>query len=509
MDLGSGISDQGPSNFSGMLARQMEYVMTFAQLKQLSIVSTSILALTACGGGDSASSTAPPTTIAPPAPVTTIVSGPITGFGSVIVNGQRYGIDNASIRIEGRAGGQADLKVGQVVTMKATQDDDGEWEASEVSFNDLVQGPIESISLTNNRMVVLGQTVVVRASTSFDEDISPSSLEGLMVGDFVQVSGQINGGGNIVATQVELSDDTQVFEITGNVSGLNRGAMTFRIRGQDVDYSGAELLDFDGDISNGNRVEIEGSEVTSGVFMATSVQFQDKDDEIESGTLADIKGVITDFTSAQDFKIGEISIRSDDATIFENCMASDLEVDVEVHVKGTYDENEVVLAEEIECEIDANLEVESTVDAVDSEAGTLTVFGVDFMVNEDTAYQDKSETADQMFNLSNVGVGDFVTVKAYEDTDGTLIVKKLELEDAENEHSVTGPVDTVGTDSLVILGIDVLTDAETEFEDSDDMEIDGATFFGQVMMGDLVEAEGQRTETDQLAADEVEFETED
>lgn len=479
-------------------------------LKFMIISSASMLVLAACGGGNSSSpsnvTTPPPVSTAPPQ---TIISGPITGFGSVIVNGRRYGIDNATIRIEGRAGGQADLKVGQVVTMKASQDDDGDWEASEVSFNDLVQGPIESIDLTRNRIVVLGQTVVIRAATSFDEEISPSSLEGLMVGDFVQVSGQINGGGNIVATQIELSDETSVFEITGHVSGLNRGAMTFRVRGQNVDYSGAELVDFDGDIANGNRVEIEGSEVTGGVFMATLVTYQQKADEIDSGTLADIKGVITEFTSAQDFMIGDIAIQSDNETEFENCQASDLGVDVEVHVKGVYDENEVVQADEIECEFDANLKVESTVDAIDSAAGTFTVFGVDFAVNEDTAYQDKSESADQMFNLADVTVGDFVTVKAYEADDGTLIVKKLELDDAEEEHSVTGPVDTVGADSLVILGIDILTDSETEFESADDMEIDALTFFDQVMVDDLVEAEGLRTETDALAADEVEFEDED
>ncbi len=482
--------------------------MQSARLKFLALTSVSLIVLGACGGGSSSSPTTPPASTTPP-PSVTIVSGPITGFGSVIVNGTRYETDNAQFRIEGRTGNQSDLKVGQIVTLKATQDDDGDWEASEVSFNDMVQGPIESINLTNNRMVVLGQTVVVRASTSFDEEISPGSLEGLMVGEFVQVSGQLNGAGNIVATQIERSDDTTSFEITGHVSGLNRGVMTFRIRGQEVDYSGAELVDFTGDIANGNRVEIEGTELQNGVFSATRVEYQAKNENIDSGTQADIKGVITEFTSAQDFKIGEIAIQSDSDTVFENCQASDLALDVEVHVKGEFDENDVVQADEIECEFEANIKVESTVDAVDSTAGTLTVFGVDFTVNEDTAFQDKSMTGDQMFNLDNVMVGDFVTVKAYEAEDGSLLVRKLELEDADEEHSVTGPVDTVGADSLVILGIDILTDAETEFESAEDMMIDAMTFFDQVMVDDLVEAEGMRTEADQLAADEVEFEDED
>jgi len=60
----------------------------------LGVCLTALLTLQACGGGSSSPSVTPPPTAVvpppPPPPVGKTVVGPISGFGSVIVNGLRY-----------------------------------------------------------------------------------------------------------------------------------------------------------------------------------------------------------------------------------------------------------------------------------------------------------------------------------------------------------------------------------------------------------------------------------
>ena len=486
--------------------------MQITPIKFIFLSTASVLFLASCGGGGSSSSSAPPpSNIAPPpAPVSGIVSGPISGFGSVIVNGERYNTNAASFVIEGKTGVQADLRVGQIVTMKTSTDSDGNKSASEVSFEDMVQGPITNISLVNNRFTVLGQTVVVRASTSFDEDISPSSLDGLMLDDIVQVSGQINGGGNIIASQIELKDSGEEFELTGTVSALNSGLNTFRIRGQVIDYTSATLSDFGNDtLSNGDFVEVYGTSFEGDVFVADKIELEDRMPDGNNEDDGEIQGLITEFTSAQNFVVADIAVISDSATIFENCQASDLTVDIDVEVEGHFNETGVLEADKIKCEFEADLEVESTVDAVDADAGTITVFGVTFSADQSTRFDDKSSADITSFGLGDIAVGDFVEVKGFERTDMSLYAVKIDREDAEDESSVQGPVETVGATSLSILGIEIETNTETEYESADDTVLSQAEFFGQVIVGDLVAAKGQKTGETSLLASEIEFEAED
>ena len=114
----------------------------------------------------------------------TISQGPINGFGSVIVNGVRYTTTGATITIDDRPGTESELRAGQVVRVEGTVDASGTaGTARSISFNDDVEGPVQSIDPAVAQLVVLGQTVQVGRATSFDDSISPRSLEGLAVGD--------------------------------------------------------------------------------------------------------------------------------------------------------------------------------------------------------------------------------------------------------------------------------------------------------------------------------------
>jgi hypothetical protein len=142
--------------------------------------------LAACGGGGGGSSSLnTPAGTPPTAAATSVVTtGPITAFGSVYVNGVRYETGNAQIEIDGRAATQAELKVGHVVELKGTRGPNGaNASAARIVRRNAVTGPIATIDATTNRITVLGQTVLLTASTSFDDSISPANLSGLKAGD--------------------------------------------------------------------------------------------------------------------------------------------------------------------------------------------------------------------------------------------------------------------------------------------------------------------------------------
>ena len=80
--------------------------------------------LTACGGGGSSGSPpAPPNN--PPGPTGIVTVGPISNFGSVVVNGVRYETSNATFMIDDTPGSESDLAVGHVITVRGTVNANG------------------------------------------------------------------------------------------------------------------------------------------------------------------------------------------------------------------------------------------------------------------------------------------------------------------------------------------------------------------------------------------------
>ena len=213
-----------------------------------------------------------------PERLSVVSKGTITGFGSIVVNGIRFDTDSASIDVDGNPGTQSDLKVGHVVVVRGTMDDDGtNAVADAVSFGDVVEGPISAIDTDAGTITVLGQLIVIDADTSFDDDISPASIDGLNVNDTVEVSGFFLADGSVSATRIERKPAGTEFEITGHISNLS--GTTFDINDLVVDFSGAALDDFPtGMHENGQLVEVKGNNLGgAGELIATRVEFKGDD----------------------------------------------------------------------------------------------------------------------------------------------------------------------------------------------------------------------------------------
>ena len=201
-------------------------------------------------------------------------TGSITGFGSVHVNGVHYVTTGATITLDDNPGSESDLRVGQVVRIEGRLDQDGlNGTATRVIFDDEVEGPVQSIDLASSRMVVLGRTVQVGTQTSFDDSISPRSLEGVAVGDRMEVSGQVATTGVIEATRIERKTVQSSVEVKGTIGSLDRNARSFALDQLTVSYAGAQLNGFaSGQPANGDRVEAFGTVDVNGVLVATRIE---------------------------------------------------------------------------------------------------------------------------------------------------------------------------------------------------------------------------------------------
>ena len=502
------------------------------KIKTISILLGTAITLTACGGGGSSTQ---PTAVVPPSPPVgqadkpTKAVGPISGFGSVIVNGVRYDTDNATFTINGVSGSQDDLDVGKVVVVKAEVASNGNATASEVSYDNNVKGPISSIDTVNSRMVVLGQTIIIDGNTSFDNQIIPSSLDGLIVGDNVEVSGTANANGDIVASRIELENANSDYDVHGTVSAFDSTAQTFQINQLIVDFSQATLEGFDANgLANGLYVEAEGTSLNNaGALIATKVKFEGSDgrDDDHVGDNDDdgeLEGLVTEFTSSGNFKVANVSVITNASTTYKRGSAADIALNVRLEVEGTYNANGVLVADEVEFkngnnddDDDSNddngvdIKVESTLDAIDSANNKITVFGTEFEVDMSTRYEDDSSANVRNFNFSSLAVGDYLEVKGYDRGGNTLYASKIERDDAKNKSELEAFVESVGTDSLVMLGVTVSTNANTRYQDANENNISQSVFFSQLIVGDLVEAEGSKTGSTSLDAIELSIERPD
>lgn len=481
---------------------------TFARL----LACLMLLATAACGGGggsDDAGNNPPP----PSGGIvrTGFAIGPIANFGSVIVNGVRYSTTGATITVDDSPGVESDLRVGQVVSIS------GQFDASlttgtatQISFDDNVEGPVQSIDTVAATLVVLGQTVRVGADTSFDDNIQPASLAGLAVGDIVEVSGLVMSDGSIDATRIEKKAAGSLFEVHGTISSLDTISRRFNLNALVVDYSAAQLDDFPGgQPALGQPVEAKGSAIdANGVLAATRVEFEGPPVSGATGDRVEIEGFITRFASAQDFDVSGVPVTTGAATVFEGGTTADLGLNVKVEVEGSLAAGGAITASKVDIRRATAVRVTALVDSVNSAANSLDVLGITVRIDALTRLEDKSAADVDPLTISSINVGDYLEVRGSElpAGSGDILATIVERDDVDTETILQGFVTTVANPSFTILGVTITTNGATQFRDVDDSSISAATFFSRVASGTLVKAKGVETSTTTMTADEVEFE---
>ena len=180
-------------------------------------------------------------------------SGPITGFGSIIVDGVHF--DESVARIEdddGSARGRSDLHLGTMVEVESGEIRDGAATASQVRVVSALIGSVESVAA--NALVVNGVTVRVDAGTVFDDRFI-GGIAAITVGRVVEVYGYVSSTpAEIEATRIEPKDGATTFKFRGMVAALNTQARTFDIGNQHFVY--ANSVSGVGELRNGAFVRV-------------------------------------------------------------------------------------------------------------------------------------------------------------------------------------------------------------------------------------------------------------
>ena len=458
--------------------------------KTLVFTSLVAMALAACSDSDSF-------VAGPPAASTTdvVTIGPITGFGSVVAHGVRYDTSSTTVLVNGQPGSLSDLRVGMMVSIRGTVDDDtGAASASEIRFAADIVGPVTSVNRDNGTFVMLGRTIVVDELTVADGD----SLDALAAGHVVQVSGQYRSQERIQATHVRrIANEYQAgmqMQVRGEISDLDVGNLRFRIGGQFCDYSGAALELGGANLDNGLFVEVTSAvPVASGDMILDRVQARDRDrdrDQLcDSDCEFEVEGYITTFVSATEFEVDGQPVTTTGSTVYVNGTVATLALDVRVAVDGTVDVDGVLIADRIVFRLQSLVEIDADIEAIDTVAGSVTVLGIDVHTDDMTMFRDHSAAEVIDFGLDDLAVGDRAEIRACIDGDA-VVATRFERDDPDDGVALMAPVDSIDRPSITLLGVVSTSDQDTVFQNTAKEIIDADSFFGLVEPGSLVKNEG-------------------
>jgi hypothetical protein len=493
----------------------------FTQLKNVCAILLAITLVSACGGSSGGGGVSPPPPPPPPPPTggitrtgVAIAVGPITGFGSVIVNGVRYDTSSATFTKDGVDSSQAEMSVGEFVVVTGTIDDDNtNAVATTVEFEDLVEGPIGEI--TGSGFVALGQTVVLGGASIDDSCPNP-----LAVGVNVEVSGTFFENGDIDASRVECKALLLEMEVKGNVSGLT--ATTFQINALTVDFSGITPRDFPGGaITDGDPVEVKGTSLDAGpplTLTATDVEFKGARFGDNEGDHVEVEGFVANFVSATEFTVSTIPVTTDDNTIYEpaGMSASDIGPNLKVEVEGDFDATGALLATKFEFKQATSVRVAGLVDSDDPDK-PLSRFVLGIEITSDpnlTRIEDKTDAKIDPLTIVDIVAGNYIEVRGQEFPAGTGILAATLLERDDGTAADTelrGFVEVGGKNEpdLTVLSVTISTNGATAYRDDrlgTNLPMLAVDFWAAVAEGSPVEAKGTEVSDRAMLADEIELE---
>lgn len=318
-----------------------------------------------------------------------------------------------------------------------------------------VKGVITGLDTANGTFMIRDLEVHYEL-TALEDDVEEGQLSD---GWFVEVEGNIQADGSLVATKIEREDDRWDDE--------NEREGEFEVEGivQAVDTS-----------STPNTVTINGGviPVADASLLANMV-----------GTKVELEGTF----NAE----GQLEIDTDDDGIQQERT------------------NNVEISDRVETVGATSFTTRMGV--------TITPTGLSRVEDDDDDDGDRLKPEDFMARLQ---AGDAIEARGYLAEDGTLTWSRIERDDDDDEEcSLRGPVDAgsidVSTGTFTMLGVTIDTASildDGAFGDDDDSSLGRVNFFTALSGGAVIEAEGDENDSAAcsdglLIAGEVEFESDD
>lgn len=405
--------------------------------------------------------------------------GQISAFGSVWVNGVRYTSSSAIITKDGVQVTESALRVGMVVRLDGTLDDS---RAVAIGVSTPLRGAVSAV-LDSNRLIVLGQVVQVDDRTHFENGVRPA------VGDLAEVHGHALGDGRFEASYVERKASLATSSVKGLVAQHDATARRFRVGTLVVDYGQATLERMPATSWNGLVVEVEGAACapssSCSTLVATKVQALDAD--TSASTRAEVEGAINT-VGANDFVVGNRTVRWSASTRFEGGSAEDLIAGTVVEAEGSVEGGLLSATKVI---FRDNVRLEGNVSAL---AGpSLELAGLSgIKASTSTLTQWKGFSRD---NADALALHQHIRARGRSMRDGTVAITELELRSTRGDDRIVlrGPVSASSPyDSISMLAhvADVRSIADAEFYGGNQQVIGRVAFFSQLRQGTIIKLQG-------------------
>jgi Domain of unknown function (DUF5666) len=347
-------------------------------------------------------------------------SGPITGFGSVIVNGVRYDDGAAQVQDgDGASRSKDDLRLGMTVEIDsgaitpATTTANASAKANSIRYDSELLGTVSSVSAGVSSFNLLGQVVMTDAATVFDPVVG--SLSALRVGALLEVFAVFDSANlRYRATRVSAAPGGATPHLRGLVAQLDGAAQTLKIANATYSYAGAAGIPTDLAAGQFVRLRLALGTLSNGRYSVLG--FGTALRPLPDVNEARVKGLISAFSTVSNFSVNGRPVNAS-AAAFPNGSAA-LRVGAKVDVEGSL-RSGVLVATKVSFEDESQgsnqtYELHGPITAVDAAAKTFVVRGF-------TIGTSRSDLRYQNGTAANLVVGRSVEVKGKLAADGQRI----------------------------------------------------------------------------------------
>lgn len=464
-------------------------------------LSTAVLAtvlLVACGGGGSGDG-------GPASASLTRTQGEIEALGSIFINGVRFHTEGADVIMDGQqVADDSQLRPGMVVEVEGEVNADGvNGTATKVTFDDTLQGLVQTPNPTNGTVTVMGKTVFTDDLTKIEDSIGGvKTFDDLAANTEVQISGALDDNGNLRATHIQLRTDG-ISEATGVIAG---SGTSFTMAGLTINTAGATIDPAGATLTAGDLVEVKGT-FSAGVFTASSVEIKNAPENEANFRFEGfvISGDANSFVLQGHHLAQDFTVTTSGTTVFVSGNKADVVVGTKLEaqgnlVNGTLQASKVKFKENIRIEMTAGPQ-DPAVEGIE----LLNLSAVKVVTNALT-----SPTA-------TVAAGDSIRIRGRMSADGSQVVAtRLDNQGPAGSNPdrviLRGPVTAIAPDnsSLTLIGVTVPV-AGVQFRPNDDNGTDNLTmtpaqFFSNVKVGTVVKVKGSLSGNNTFLPTEIELE---
>jgi hypothetical protein len=275
--------------------------------------------------------------------------GPISGFGSVIVNGVRF--DDSKAVIENENGDLLDssaLGLGMMAEVVGYQTDTSTGVANTIRVFSEILGPVNNIDTNQSTFTVLGQIVKINDATVFSGISGIADLNNASIIEAWGVSDTINN--QFIATRIELkTTPVAEYKISGDLPNVNTSTTTKQECNTGLQ---AAIVCVPSSVENSVSSGLSGIEsipnISAGLAVV-SVKYSDKSKikQATQGTVLEMEGVVSSVIDGSYLVLNNVTVKFDSAQIEKGTLA-DIQAGAMLEIKGALNSSGILIAQEID-----------------------------------------------------------------------------------------------------------------------------------------------------------------